>query len=155
MTNEYPAARAWLSRAGNLSDEIKRKKARIENLRDAGNNTTVQISDMPRNPSPNNHRMEDLVAKIIDLESEVQESECRLDELRAEMVMCLNEWLDPEQAMLLSRRYADLISWDTLADDLNCTTRRLYQIHRNALGQLEERLKIDVDTSAHYVDGLG
>lgn len=140
MNNDYPLARAWLNRIPMLMKEIRRNEARIENLRSACTSTTAQVSDMPRASSPNNHQMEELLARIMDLENDVATSKAEIERLRQEMLLHLNEWVEPEQAVLLTRRYADMLSWEDISDELNCTKRRVYQIHRDSLELLDERL---------------
>lgn len=137
MNNDYPLARAWLDRIPQLVKEIHRNEARIENLRSASTSTTTQVSDMPRASSPNNHRMEDLLARIMDLESEVDASKGKLEDMRTEMIMRLDEWLEPDQALVLNLRDIQLLSWDDICNEMDYSRSYIFGLRYQGLAALE------------------
>ena len=141
MRNEYPAARAWLSRSKVLADDIRRKKARIRNLREASERITAQVTDMPRTPSPNNHRMDDLVARIVELEGEVREAELELKSVCADMVIRLDEHLKPEHATILNLRYVQFLSWTAIINQMSYSRSKVLDLHHEALASLDKILR--------------
>ena len=63
-------AKEYLSQAWNIDRRINDKVAHVSQLRDMAMNVSAVISDMPRSPSPNNQRMENIIARLTDTEED-------------------------------------------------------------------------------------
>ena len=63
-------AKEYLSQARNLEHAINNKLAQVAALRNAATKATAILSGMPNSPTPNVTRMEDTIAKLVDLENE-------------------------------------------------------------------------------------
>ena len=64
-------AKEYLSQAWNIDRRINDKVAHVSQLRDMAMNVSAVISDMPRSPSPNNQRMENIIARLTDTEDKI------------------------------------------------------------------------------------
>ena len=64
-------AKEYLSQAWNIDRRINDKVAHVSRLRDMATNVSAVISDMPKSPSPNNQRMETIIARLTDTEDEI------------------------------------------------------------------------------------
>lgn len=61
----------YLGQAYRIDHRINSKLEQISSLHDLATKATSTISDMPGSATRNIHRMEDIIAKIMDLEEEV------------------------------------------------------------------------------------
>jgi len=74
-------AKEYLSQAWNIDRRINDKVTHVSQLRDMATNVSAVISDMPRNPSPNNQRMENIIARLTDTEDEINaDDNTRMDD---------------------------------------------------------------------------
>ena len=75
----------YMEEADRLRRRIHRKENEIRSLRAAAEDITgMSSSDMPKTVSPNPHKMEAAVCKIISLEKEVEEIKAELDHMVSE-----------------------------------------------------------------------
>lgn len=142
VRNDYPRAVEFLEGAMRKRDEINRMRGRLDALRSASTNITAKVSDMPRPASPNVHRFEDMMLKIVDLEREIQEAEIALAGIKADIALRITEWADAEAAEMMMMRYVDGKHWDVIADELSTSKRTLFRILRPALETIEEKITV-------------
>jgi DNA-directed RNA polymerase specialized sigma subunit len=91
---------------------------------------------MPLPASRNVHKVEDIIVKVVDLETEIHRN---LDRL-AEIHNIINTMADPFHQAVLVKRYVDGEAWKCIAVDLRVSLRRVYQLHDAALADVESIL---------------
>ena len=58
-------AKEYLQQGYRLDQRINSKIAQVTNLRELATKATATLSDMPGNATPNTHRMEDIIVKMV------------------------------------------------------------------------------------------
>ena len=64
-------AKEYLQQGYRLDQRINSKIAQVTTLRELATKATSTLSDMPGSATPNTHRMEDIIVKMVDLETEI------------------------------------------------------------------------------------
>ena len=70
MNQKQLAVKRNLMRAYRIDQHISSKLDQIASLHDLATRAGSNISDMPKSPNKNIHRLEDIIVKILDLETE-------------------------------------------------------------------------------------
>ena len=83
--------------------------------------------------------MEDVIAKIIDLESEINKDIDQLVELKANIMKLIRGVGNPEYQTLLELRYLCYKPWEQIAVDMGYSINNLFKMHRKALASLEDK----------------
>ena len=76
-------AKEYLKSISQLDDEIKRKRQRGRTLRDVAMNTSVKYSGDTVQQTRDNNPLEKILAKVIDLERQIENEESRLVDLKS------------------------------------------------------------------------
>ena len=142
MDTDKLTAKEYLSQAYRIDQRINSKIEQVRSLRDLAEKATATLSDMPRNPSPNHHRMEDFLCKALDLESEINADLCRLIDTKREIVTVVKCVENRELQTLLEMRYLCYKTWEGIAVEMHFDLRWVYRLHGRALDE--------VDAIRHY-----
>jgi hypothetical protein len=137
MEQEKLTAKEYLSQAYRIDQMIKSKIAQVQSLRDLATQATATLSDMPRNPSPNYHRMEDFITKAMDLESEINADLCRLIDTKREIVTVVKCVENRDLQILLELRYLCFKTWEEIAVELHFDLRWVHRLHGRALDEVD------------------
>ena len=143
-------AKEYLSQAWNIDRRINDKVAHVSQLRDMAMNVSAVISDMPRNPSPNNQRMENIIARLTDTEEEINVDIDRLISLKLEIMNTIWQVADENAQMVLERRYHSFKSWEDIASDMSVSIRWVHKIHAKALDDVEKILGKRQQSSSEF-----
>lgn len=127
----------YLSQAYRIDQRINSKLEQVHSLRDLAAKATATLTDMPRNLSPNIHRMEDVIAKMVDLESEINADLCRLIDTKHEIVTVVKCVENPELQTLLELRYLCFKTWEQIAVEMHFDLRWVHRLHNRALNEVE------------------
>ncbi len=136
-------AKEYLSQAFHIDQRINSKLEQVMKLRETSTKATATLSDMPRSDSPNVHRLEDTICKIVDLENEINHDIDRLVDLKREARDVIGQLSDPDQQLILELRYLCYKTWEEIADELGYCPSNIYRLHGRALEILRvpERLE--------------
>ncbi len=138
-TAEMELTRQFLKRARVLEREIARKKCRMQTLRDMATSTTAAISDMPRSDSPNLQRMETILCKAADLESEIEKDRMRLDVIKAEITEAISGLEDFREQQVLYDRYVGDKAWSDIAAECGYARVTVLRYHQSGVAHLAEK----------------
>jgi adenine C2-methylase RlmN of 23S rRNA A2503 and tRNA A37 len=116
-------AREYLSQAYRLDQRINSKLEQVQSLNELATKATSTLTGMPRNPNRATSTMADAVAKIIDLQAEINRDIDRLVDLKRDIVALVKSVDSTEFQTLLEKRYLCYMSWEQIAVDMN------YSIH--------------------------
>lgn len=81
----------------------------------------------------NQDKLGDAIAKIVDLQHEVNKAIDDYVDKRNEIGAILDKISDPDQLRVLYKRYFDGLTWEQIACDMHMTYRNVCYIHGRAL----------------------
>ena len=126
-------AKEYLGQAYRLDQRINSKLEQVSSLTELAKNVTTTLTGMPRNPNHATSTMADAIAKIIDLQAEINGDIDRLVDLKREMVKMIKAVNNPEYQTLLELRYLCFYTWEQIAVDMGYNVRHVYRIHDEAV----------------------
>jgi len=126
----------YLSQAYRIDQRINSKLAQVMTLRDLLEKTTVILSGTPKLATRNPHTMEDTIAKVVDLENEINMEIDALVNLKADITRRIKRVENTEYQTILELRYLCFKRWEEIAVDMGYSLRRLYELHDCALEEI-------------------
>ena len=126
----------YLSQAYRIDQRINSKLAQVMSLRDLLGKATGTLSGAPKAATPNPHSMEDTIAKMVDLENEINEDIDTLVDLKAEIMRRIKRVENTEYQTILELRYLCFKRWEEIAVDMGYSLRRVYELHDCALEEI-------------------
>jgi len=136
-------AKEYLGQVDILDREINAKLAQVTAMRALAVGATSRLTDMPRSSSPEKQTLARLVAKIADLEAEVDKDVDALIDLRVDILSTLARLHNKQYASLLDMRYLQKMPLKRIARSLNYRGNAVYNAHALALESLDELLALD------------
>ena len=136
-------ANEYLRQAYRLDQRINSKLEQVASLNELATKCTSTLTGMPRNPNRGTSTMADAVAKIVDLQAEINRDIDRLVDLKREMVRLIKAVDNTEYQTLLELRYLCFKTWEQIAVDLNYSIHHLYKLHNAALDICDRLLQRD------------
>lgn len=128
----------YLKKVECLRRRIQRKKHEIYLLHQQAEGMNGSgISNMPRTVSPDHSKMEGTVFKIMALEQDIKDTQQEYDSLIADMERRIKAIDDADDRDLLTKRYLEFKSWDTIAVEMFISKRKAYYLHNKALKSLQ------------------
>ena len=126
-------AKEYLGQAYRLDQRINSKLEQVLSLRGLTTKATATMSDMPGGGSRNIYKMQDIIAKIVDLEDDINRDIDALVDLKREMVSVIKAVENPEYQTLLELRYLCFKTWEQIAVDMNYSIEYTFRLHKKAL----------------------
>lgn len=130
-------AKEYLSQALHLDHRIDSKIEQIASLNALATKCTSAITGMPRNPSPSQSTMADVVCKIIDLQELLKKDLSALVDLKREIMGVINGIENDEYKTVLEKRYLCFLSWEQIAVDMHYSMEYAFKIHKKALEKVQ------------------
>ena len=128
----------YLKKVECLRRRIQRKKHEIYLLHQQAEGMNGSgISNMPRTVSPAHSKMEGTVFKIMALEQAIKVTQQEYDALIADMEHRIKAVDDADDRNLLTKRYLEFKSLDTIAAEMFISKRKAYYLHNKALKSLQ------------------
>lgn len=129
-------AQEYLSQAYHMNQRINSKLAHIAALNDLAVRCTSNLSGMP-SQTGNTSVLENTVAKIVDLQAELNSDIDSLIELQKNIITAIKSVDGTDQQIVLERRYLCYESFEKIAAAMGYSTRNVFILHRKALKQIE------------------
>ena len=126
-------ARDYLGQAFRLDQRINSKIEQMRSLNDLAAKCTSTITGMPGNPNRGKDSIGDIIAKIVDLQEEINRDIDALVDLKAEIYSVIRAIDNVECQTLLELRYLSFMRWEEIAVQLNYGMENIYRLHRKAL----------------------
>lgn len=126
----------YLSQAYRIDQRIDSKLEQVMSLRELLGKATATLTSTPRPATLDPRSMEEIVAKMVDLENEINEDIDTLVDLKQEITRVIKSVENPEYQTLLEMRYLCFKRWEEIAVEMGYSPRRLYELHELALGQI-------------------
>lgn len=131
---KYKLRSAWV-----LQKQIDAYKIEIQNLRDNANRITPAYSMAPGGGG-NEQRIENAMAKIIDIENNIKQ-DIEIQLLAVDEIHCLMAMVDdPLLKLLLHKRYILYEKWEKIAVDLNYSWKQVHRLHNKALNIIVNKM---------------
>lgn len=128
----------YLKKVECLRRRIQRKKHEIYLLHQQAEGMNGSgIRNMPRTVSPDHSKMEGTVFKIMALEQDIKDTQQEYDALIADMEHRIKAVDDADDRNLLTKRYLEFKSLDTIAAEMFISKRKAYYLHNKALKSLQ------------------
>ena len=123
----------YLSQAYRIDRRIDSKLEQVMSLRELLGKATATLTSTPRPATLDPRSMEEIVAKMVDLENEINEDIDTLVDLKQEITRVIKSVENPEHQTLLEMRYLCFKRWEEIAVEMGYTARHMFRIHDLAL----------------------
>ena len=130
-------AKEYLSQAYRIDQRINSKIEQVQSLRELSGKATATLSNETFSGTRNFHRMEDVICKIMDLESEINADLMQLINTKHEIVTVVKCVENPELQTLLELRYLCFKTWEQIAVEMHFDLRWVHRLHHRALNEVE------------------
>lgn len=127
----------FLSQHKLIDDSINAKLEEIKELRALATKMSPSLSGESHSKGTISDRVGRTVAKIADLESEVNDEIDRLVELKTEIRAMVSSLGDVLLRNLLERRYILGMGWEKIAEEMGYTPRHITRLHNQAIARLQ------------------
>ena len=134
-------AKEYLKQAYCIDQRINAKIEQVTSLRELTVKASATLSDMPKG-TPNPHSKENIIAKMIDLENEINADIDELVTLKQEILSVIKSVDRAEYQTLLEMRYLCFKSWEQIAVEMGYSLHHLYKKHNAALRACAETIKM-------------
>lgn len=131
-------AKAWLQQVKLYDTHIDNRLEELSRLKTLATQITSSIKPVPVFGSGNQDKLGSIVAKIIDLESEINEAVDNYVDKRREIGRAVEQLQDADQVAVLHKRYFEYMPWEQIALEMHMSYRNVCYIHGRALQALEE-----------------
>ena len=136
-------ARAFLDRLRVMAHRLDVMAAQCRALHEMATNANAQISDMPRSDSPNLHRLEDLMCRIADLDTDIANGKIEMENIRLEIALMICRLGDPVIERVLTLRYIDCKKWSDIMNELGYSRSRVFGLHCDGICAVEKMMMED------------
>ena len=137
METKEMTVKEYLSQAKFLDQRINSKIQQVAALNDLATKATSTLTGMPRNPNHATSTMEEAIAKIIDLQAEINSDIDTLVALKRDLSATIKAVGNTEYQTVLEKRYLCFQSWEQIAVEMGYDLRWLYRIHGKALDEVQ------------------
>lgn len=127
---------AYLKKFNKLDREISRNIDHIEKLQDRASRITPSYNPKVRGSSTIYSKTEDTLIEKIDLERELMHDLDLYITWRQELSQLFDQVDDGRHRLLLEYRYIDGLTFEKIADKLDCTLRNIHRLHQETLKEL-------------------
>jgi len=133
-------AKEYLSRAYRVDQRINKKLEQTASLRDLATKATTTFSDAPATATRDVHATDKIIAKMIDLEREINADIDTLIDLKSEITGVIRHEENPEYQMLLEFRYLCFNSWAQISAEMGYSLRHITRLHDQALNSVFKKM---------------
>ena len=126
----------YLKRYITLDREIDRKLEEVARLRSKLTRVTQVLTAEPRGGGSIYGKTEGILAKIVDLENEIDTDIDQLVAIRDEIKAVIESVEDDRERLLLQYRYLDGKTFEWIAAEMNYSCRQIHRLHSQALTNL-------------------
>lgn len=133
-------AKAYLRKIELFDANINNRISDLQELKSLVTKITATISTVCVSGSGNQDRLGDAVAKIVDMQDEINLKIDKYIALKKEISELLEQIQDSDQVKVLHKRYFEYKAWEQIACEMNYSYRNVCYIHGKALQAVEALL---------------
>ena len=130
---------AYLNQYEYLKINIQNKLEKAELLRSRAESTQMNF-DADKVQTPPKNKVEEILAKAIDLENSAKHDESRLEKIKSEILLKLSDLEDPMEMKVLELRHIEGLFFVLIADEVERSDRQVYRIYNMGIRHLSEIL---------------
>lgn len=134
-------AKKYLQKIKLYDSRINTKLEELQHLKEMVLKVTPTLKGDVVSSSGSQDKLGDAVAKIVDLEDEINKEIDRYVDAKEEVGSILDNLDDPDQLQVLHKRYVQYKTWEQIACEMNLSYRWVCVIHGKALQHLDNFLK--------------
>lgn len=134
-------AKSYLMQVELYDTHINNKLEELQRLKELTRQITTTLKQDVVSRSGNQDKLGDAVAKIVDLENEINEAVDAYIDKRREVGKLLERLDDADQISVLHKRYFEYKAWEQIACEMCMTYRNVCYIHGRALQAVDALLK--------------
>lgn len=134
-------AKAYLQQIKLHDARINRNLEELDNLRAMTTKITATWKDDVVSGTGNQDKLGAAVAKIVDLQTEIDKDINAYIDMKRKVWDLLNGIENPEQLQILYKRYFRYEHWEQIACEMNMTYRNVCYIHGRALQAVADLLE--------------
>lgn len=134
-------AQEYLLQVQKLDASIDSRLEQVAHLKAMTTKITTTLKQDVVSGSGNQDKIGDAIAKIIDLEAEINRDIDAYVGKKREICSVIEAVSDPDQMAVLQKRYLLYESWEQIAFEMHCTYRNVCYIHGRALQAVMELMK--------------
>ena len=123
----------YLKQVKLYNTHISNKLDEMDRLKDIVTKVTTSLSFDPVHGSGNQDKLGNAVARIVDLQTEVNQAIDAYIDKKREICLVIDQIKDPDQLRVLYKRYFDDLTWEQIACDMHMSYRNVCYIHGKAL----------------------
>jgi len=131
-------AKEFLNRAFFVNQRITSKIEQIKSLESLATKVTTTFSVVPASGSRNNHKLEDVITRIVAMEDELRDAIKELLDVKAEIARTIGMVETNEYRTILELRYLCLQSWEEIAHNMHFCHSNVYRVHGEALKEFSK-----------------
>lgn len=120
-----------------LEQRVNSRLRRLSDLRQLAGRVTSSLGREPVSGSADVHKLDGTIAKIVDMEREINEDIDRLVDAKRESMAIIRQVAHPDQQLVLELRYLDFKSWPSIAEEMELSPRWVQTLHERALAAVE------------------
>ena len=139
---ERMTAKVYLSQARRIDQRVNSKLEQARSLRVLAEKATSTLTNIFEKGARNVSRMEDVIAKMVDLEAEINGDIDALVDLKREIITVINRLENTEYQILLELRYLNFMRWETIAMEMDCSLQHMFKLHAAALREIESSIRV-------------
>ena len=130
-------AKEYLGQAYRIDQRINSKLEQVQSLRGLAAKATLTLGDGTHNATRNVHSMQETIAKIVDLENEINRDIDSLVDVKREIVSVIKRVQNPEYQTLLELRYLCYKTWPEISVKLSLDSRWVHRLHTKSLSEVD------------------
>ena len=138
--NSIVDAKAYLKQVELCDTRINNKLDELSVLKSIALKVTPSLSHAPAHGSGNQDKVGDVVAKIIDLEADINRTVDELVDKKREISAVIDKLQDSAQLSVLYKRYFQFETWEQIACEMHMSHRNVCYIHGRALQKVAQIL---------------
>lgn len=128
----------FLRQYTNANNSINTKLDQISQLRSLATKSTTVLSDSKVSSGISHDKIPKIVAKIIDMERQVDEEIDALQDIKKTVVDVIYNIDDAKLREVLERRYINDQKWEQIAFEMGYDIRWIYRMHGQALCRIQK-----------------
>lgn len=134
-------AKAYLQQIKLYDTHINNKLEEKARLKMMALNITSTIKGDVSSGSHSQDKIGDAMAKVVDLEREIDEAIDKYVELKKSVSAIVDRLQDADQLNVIHKRYFEYKTWETIACEIGYEYRTVTRIHGRALQSINEIMK--------------
>lgn len=131
--NSLETAKKFFQQAFILNKQIDAKLEQIEELKALSEKTTYVLGEVCVQTSHDGQRLQNCIVDLVQLKEETCVDLSDLILIRKNINALIKTVPDSESKLVLEKRYISFKDWDDIADELEVSKSRVFQLHKKGL----------------------